>query len=107
MSLSVYTLAKQRRIRHSSIEAFMDQAVTPQEYCSQWVPKFHDIQPGERGYRQLCIKELTRITGYSEGSIQNWGADFKNAPDVVHRLCAMASILNRSSTDWSDFIDAQ
>ena len=107
MSLSVYTLAKQRRIRHSSIEAFMDQAVTPKQYCDKWVPKFHDIQPGESGYRDLCVKELARITGYKKGSIQNWGSDFERAPDLVHRVCAMASILNQSSTDWSDFIDAQ
>ncbi|WP_250564862.1 hypothetical protein [Adonisia turfae] len=107
MTLSVYCLAKQRRIRHSSIDAFMSQAVTPKEYCELWVPKFHDISPDERGYRQFCIKELARITGYSKGSIQNWGVNFEKAPDAVSRMCAMASILNRTSTDWSDFIDEQ
>ncbi|NEQ55309.1 MAG: hypothetical protein F6K11_35195 [Leptolyngbya sp. SIO3F4] len=83
----------------------MSQAVTPKEYCEQWVPKFHDIQPDESGYRDLCVKELARITGYSKGSIQNWGKNFNKAPNLVHRVCAMASILNRTSTDWSDLID--
>ena len=106
MTFSAYTLAKQRRIRHSSIEAFMSQVVTPKEYCDEWVPKFHDIQPGESGYRDLCVKELARITGYSKGSIQNWGKDFGRAPNLVQRVCAMASILNRTSADWSDLIDS-
>ena len=105
MTLSVYALAKQRRIRHSSIEAFMSRAVTPKEYCDRWVPKFHDIEPGEPGYRDLCVKELARITGYSKGSIQNWGREYQKAPNLVHRVCAMASILNQSSSDWSDLVE--
>ena len=106
MTFSVYTLAKQRRIRHSGIEAFMKQAVTPQEYCDKWVPKFHDVNPGEPGYRDLCVKELARITGYSKGSIQNWGKGFDRAPKLVERVCSMASVLNTASTDWSDMIDS-
>ena len=104
MTVSLCTLAEQRRIRHSNIAAFMAQAVTLKEYCDQWVPRLYDTTAEQRGYHKLCVKELARITGYKEGSIHNWGAEFAGAPDAAIRMCAMASILNNVSTDWSDFV---
>ncbi|MEO0376213.1 MAG: hypothetical protein AAF329_16640 [Cyanobacteria bacterium P01_A01_bin.17] len=95
------------KIRHSNVEAFMDKAMTPKGYCAEWVPKLYGVSSEERGYRLLCAKELARITGYKVGSIQNWGADFAKAPKAARRICAMASVLNQTSTDWSAFVKDQ
>ena len=100
-------LAKQGKIDLLGIDEFMEQTLSPAEYCAKWVTLMHDIKPTEYGYKGLCIKELHRITGYSEKTIKNWGADFERAPQVVSRLCTMANILNQTCSDWSRFIDNQ
>ena len=81
--------------------------MNPADYCATWVAKMYNIQPNEYGYKGLCIKELHRITGYSEKTIKNWGANFERAPQVVRRLCTMANILNQTCLDWSHFVDNQ
>ena len=83
----------------------MDKALEPQDYCATWIPKNYNVTPDQRGYKKLCIKELARLTGYEESYIRNWGKDFEKAPEIARRLCAMASILNNFSIDWSTFMD--
>ncbi|MFG6094257.1 hypothetical protein SPB21_03360 [Leptothoe sp. ISB3NOV94-8A] len=96
---------KRTKIRKSGIDEFMDKPLSPAEYCAKWVPEMHNIKPNEYGYKGLCIKELHRITGYSEKTIKNWGSNFERAPQVASRLCTMANILNQTCLDWSYFAD--
>lgn len=83
----------------------MDQPLSPADYCAKWVTAMYNIEPSEYGYKGFCIKELHRITGYSEKTIKNWGTNFERAPQVVRRICTMANILNQTCVEWSRFSD--
>jgi hypothetical protein len=67
----------------------------PLEYCFKWVPIYQDKNPGERGYRAACVRELAKISGVKESTIDiNWGADFSERPSYLSKMLALADIIN-------------
>lgn len=84
---------------HSGLKPWLSQIfvslMNPEEYCKKWVPEFRGVTPDDWGYRKICIEELSKITGLSEGTISGWGKHFEKAPAYAHKHCAMADALNQ------------
>jgi hypothetical protein len=79
------------------MEAIRRVPLEPKEYCQKWVPTLYGKHPGERGYKAACIRELSRVSGVSEESIEgNWGIDFSKAPSYLPRMLRMADIINQA-----------
>lgn len=59
--------------------------IEPWEYCVYWIDS---KEPGQRGFRSECIRELTKATfGYYKfRTINNWGTKFENCPEVARIL---------------------
>ncbi len=67
----------------------------PQEYCRKWVPIYQGKKPGERGYRAACVRELAKISGVKESTIDiNWGSDFAQRPGYLPRMLTLADVIN-------------
>ena len=68
----------------------------PEEYCRRWVPVHQGKHPGERGYRAACVRELAKVAGIKESTIDiNWGANFEKRPNYMPRLLRMADVINQ------------
>ncbi len=68
----------------------------PEEYCWRWVPVYQGKHPGERGYRAACVRELAKVAGIKESTIDiNWGANFEKRPNYMPRLLRMADVINQ------------
>lgn len=71
-------------------------SLEPEEYCAKWVPVYQGKKPGERGYRAACIRELAKISGVKESTIDiNWGANFEKRPQYLPRMLKLADIINQ------------
>ena len=67
----------------------------PQEYCRKWVPIYQGKKPGERGYRAACVRELAKVSGVKESTIDiNWGSDFSERPGYLPRMLTLADVIN-------------
>jgi hypothetical protein len=60
---------------NEKIAKIMFQLLTPmtlEQWCSIWVPQFHNIKPGQYGYKASCVNTLISLTGYSESAVIYW-----------------------------------
>ncbi|NES01720.1 MAG: hypothetical protein F6K22_02110 [Okeania sp. SIO2F4] len=79
---------------HLEINSYIKTGMSPEDYCRIWVPVLYKTLPEQRGYKARCIEELAKVTGFTEQSIKNWGADFKGHPDYVKVILKQANIIN-------------
>jgi hypothetical protein len=90
-------LAKRFHKQYEWMEAIRRLPLEPNDYCRKWVPVFYGKQPGERGYKAACIKELARVTGVAPENIErNWGKELENTPSYLPRMLRMADIINQA-----------
>ena len=93
-------LAKRFQQQYQWMEAIRKLPLKPQEYCEKWVPILYGRQPGERGYKAACIRELARVSGVEADTIErNWGLTnmaFDAAPAYLPRMLRMADIINQA-----------
>ena len=69
--------------------------MNPLTYCQKWVPILYNIQPGTRGWKTACIKELARVTKAAVSTVKNWGTEFEGHPDYVRVILDQADIINQ------------
>ena len=82
--------------QHQKVERIRGLSLEPEEYCKRWVPIYQGKQPGERGYRAACIRELAKVSGIKASTIDiNWGANFENRPHYLPRMLKLAHIINQ------------
>lgn len=70
--------------------------MSPLEYCQKWVPVLRGINPGQSGWKTVCIHELKWVTGLNESTIKGWGAQFQRYPDYVGRWLALRDTVNQT-----------
>ena len=66
----------------------------PLEYCHLYVKS---LQPGDRGYRAVCVRFLVEATFgiYAYQTIdKNWGSKFERRPDAALKILKIAHTLN-------------
>lgn len=91
----MYLSSLQRQSRQR-LDQLRQLPLTPQEYCQRWVFKLTGIAPQERGYRSACIRELAKVTGLKERSIDNnWGQNFQDHPQWVKVCLRHADLVNQ------------
>ena len=95
-----YDLVKRFHQQYQWMEGIRRLPLEPQEYCEKWIPTLYGKQPGERGYKAACIRELARVSGVSPENIErNWGLTdlaFDSAPSYLPRMLRMADIINQA-----------
>lgn len=74
------------------LDAIAETPLEPQEFCRRWVKK---PAPGERGYQAACIRELARVCGVCERTVERWGPRFERRPEHVLVLLRMADLLRQ------------
>lgn len=79
---------------HLEINSYIKNGMSPEEYCRIWVPVLYNTLPEQRGYKARCLEELAKVTGFTEQSIKNWGANFEGHPDYVKVILKQANIIN-------------
>jgi hypothetical protein len=90
-----FPLDRIRRKQYQRIDALSRIPLEPSDYCAKWVPAFHGKNPGERGYRAACLRELARVSGFQESTINNWGTHFEKRPDHFLYLLRWVDIVNQ------------
>jgi len=95
-----YLLPLTRKKGYQVIEALRTK-LEPSEYCRKWVPKLHGKYPEDRGYYLACVKELSEVSGITDGAIRNWGTDFKKCPEYFRNLLSWVDVVRQvqSSVD--------
>ncbi len=68
--------------------------MTPQEWCSLWIPVIHpgvelpcDGERNPHGYMKACIITLSVLTGYHERTIEGWfyGKSYHSSVGILLR----------------------
>ncbi len=68
--------------------------MTPSDYCSKWVPILYNLNPGDRGYRAACNREISKVTGVSSNTVSQWGKDLENYHPLIEIILAYRDKLN-------------
>lgn len=69
--------------KRQRLDAIAQKPLEPIEFCQRWV-RFP--APGERGYQSACVRELAKVCGVTERTVERWGTNFERRPETILTL---------------------
>lgn len=92
----------ENRRRNRRLNELLEKPLEPKEFCARWV---RSVAPEDRGYYSACVRELARVTEYSERTIQGWGPDFAKRPKIVVILLRKEDLIRQMREKLNEFDD--